>query len=321
MEKSRLNFGKGLIVAMAMVCSALAFSASRDLYVSSEGTNSIKRFDGVTGAYIGDFVASGSGGLVNPQGLAFDSDGNLYVMSVDIGNLFGSIKKYDGVSGAFIQNFNVGYDFKFGGDLTWRNGLLYAAEYSGTAATNGIHRFDTNGNHVDLFAATIGGSDGHIFGSDGYFYAVANGPSSGVIKKFNATTGAYVSESASVNGLLLDLREGSNGNFFVSRWNPGGIFQIDSATGANLGQFATISPNTQGQLIGQDGSLLVGNYQGNSILRYDANTGVLLGTFNQGGGLIRPQNFIFGPDPVPEPASLVIIGTGLLAILKKKSHK
>ena len=36
------------------------------LLVSSSNDNSIKQYDETTGAYIQDFVASGSGGLLNP---------------------------------------------------------------------------------------------------------------------------------------------------------------------------------------------------------------------------------------------------------------
>src|SRR4051794_111794 len=53
-----------------------------DLYVSSAQTNSILRYDSATGAFLGAFVASGSGGLDHPGGLTFGPDGNLYVANI-----------------------------------------------------------------------------------------------------------------------------------------------------------------------------------------------------------------------------------------------
>jgi DNA-binding beta-propeller fold protein YncE len=50
-----------------------------DLYVGSFGTDSILHYDGTSGAFLGAFVASGSGGLAGPGGMSFGPDGNLYV--------------------------------------------------------------------------------------------------------------------------------------------------------------------------------------------------------------------------------------------------
>jgi sugar lactone lactonase YvrE len=51
----------------------LAFGPDGNLYVSVEepGYDCVERFNGQTGAFIDNFVSSGSGGLVNPWGLAF----------------------------------------------------------------------------------------------------------------------------------------------------------------------------------------------------------------------------------------------------------
>jgi DNA-binding beta-propeller fold protein YncE len=50
-----------------------------DLYVGSFGTDSVLHYDGTNGAFLGAFVASGSGGLARPGGMTFGPDGNLYV--------------------------------------------------------------------------------------------------------------------------------------------------------------------------------------------------------------------------------------------------
>jgi DNA-binding beta-propeller fold protein YncE len=50
-----------------------------DLYVGSFGNDSILHYDGTSGAFLGAFVPSGSGGLAGPAGMTFGPDGNLYV--------------------------------------------------------------------------------------------------------------------------------------------------------------------------------------------------------------------------------------------------
>ena len=51
------------------------------MLVSSRFNNSVLRYDETTGAFIDAFVASGSGGLDNPDGLVKGPDNNLYVAS------------------------------------------------------------------------------------------------------------------------------------------------------------------------------------------------------------------------------------------------
>lgn len=58
-----------------------------DLYVAAHHEGAVYRYDGTTGAFKGIFVSAGSGGLDSPFGMAFGTDGNLYVAS---GNWFTS---------------------------------------------------------------------------------------------------------------------------------------------------------------------------------------------------------------------------------------
>ena len=81
----------------------LAFGPDGNLYVSEDHyvSSSVKRFHGTTGAFLGNFVAPGSGGLNGPRDLIFGPDGNLYVSSSRTDNVL----RYSGWNGAFIDEF------------------------------------------------------------------------------------------------------------------------------------------------------------------------------------------------------------------------
>jgi hypothetical protein len=60
-----------------------------------------------------------------------------------------------------------------------------------------------------------------------------------------------------------------------------------------------------------------------SVIRYDGTTGDFIGAFvaSGSGGLSDPHFLTFGPEPtqvVPEPASLFLLASGLLAASARK---
>ncbi|NNF56684.1 MAG: hypothetical protein HKN04_00440 [Rhodothermaceae bacterium] len=72
-----VRFGFAASLLLAPVPMLQAQSMTPDLLVSSRNTNSVKRYDGTTGTYLGDFVAPGAGGIAAPQDVALGLDGAL----------------------------------------------------------------------------------------------------------------------------------------------------------------------------------------------------------------------------------------------------
>jgi hypothetical protein len=68
------------------------------LLVCSRNTHSVRRFNSITGAFLGEFVTPGSGGLLNPHGIALGLNGNVYVAA---GN--NRILEFHRVSGAYVR--------------------------------------------------------------------------------------------------------------------------------------------------------------------------------------------------------------------------
>ncbi len=80
-----------------------------DLYVASAGTNNVLHFDGTTGAFLGQFVPSGSGGLDHGCGMVFGPDGNLYIADLPAPPTTSEVLRYEGPNGpnpgAFLGTF------------------------------------------------------------------------------------------------------------------------------------------------------------------------------------------------------------------------
>ena len=130
----------------------MTFGIDGDFYVSNAKNKSIDRYNGATGMFIDEFVPQASnGGLVNPFGLTFGPDGNLYVCS-----FFGTGKgifRYNGVTGEFIDEFvtagsgglKAAINLAFGPD-----GNLYVCSFN----TSEVLRYNgQTGDFIDVFAS------------------------------------------------------------------------------------------------------------------------------------------------------------------------
>jgi len=135
-----------------------------ELFVSGRNSGTVHRYDGVTGQPLNALATTGSGVLVTPEGIEFDSSGLVYVSSTDNNK----VKVFNAFTGAYVSSIGdanlVGpKDVKFGtGD-----GLVYTA----SSGNNRILRYNLNGIFVDDFVpAESGGISNPYrmdFGPDG----------------------------------------------------------------------------------------------------------------------------------------------------------
>lgn len=134
----------------------MTFGPDGHLYVANG--NNVRRYDGTTGASLGEFVTPGSGGLQRGFALQFLPDGDLLVAN---GAVPGNILRYDGMTGTSLGVFVTGNGLSLpGGMAIGPDGLLYVASTLG----NSILRFNvTTGGFVDTFvSSTAGGQPRYI---------------------------------------------------------------------------------------------------------------------------------------------------------------
>ncbi len=307
-KQSDLVFAKKMAAIFAFFLSLLTLespilaqnqSSGPFMFVSSNKTNSIKRFNAETGAFIDDFIAAGSGGLGKPQEIIFGPDGHIYVTGFNNSQ----IKKYDRDTGAFLGNFTTNYSLNLPTKTTLHtDGLIYVSQWGGNEK---VVRFNMNtGDFVDEFTSTgvINGM-GQAWDAEGNLFVVSwgNDGSDGNVQKFDATTGAF-------QGIFIPTGRGGlrgpvniwidNGELFVVDWSLGRVLRFDKQTGAFNGTFITGLTRTEGFTFGVDGSIYICDWQLNRVNRYDSE-GKFRGTFATGGGMSEPNEVIFGPPTNP----------------------
>ena len=263
----------------------LVFGPDGNLYVCSLGTNSILRYDGITGDPLPSpgnsgaaFVPSGSGGLsfgtvgVSGRGcLVFGPDGNLYVTSGGLNAPPGSssVLRFSGTTGEFIDGF------------------------------------------VPAGSGGLTGPRALVFGPDGNLYVNSSDAGPGTVLRYDGTTGAFMDNfvpagsnpfGESGSGYPRGLVFGPDGNLYVG--TPGfqafhpTVLRYDGRTGALIDAFVAegsggLTYLLTGPLFGPDGNLYLRNL--GAVLRYDGTTGNFIDQFvhSGSGGLGGNLGFIF----------------------------
>ena len=277
-KKTALSFGW-----LFALCTAHGQS-SYEVLVNSRGTNAVFRYD-LEGNCLGEFIASGSGGLVGPEDVLFHPDGTVLVTG--FGNT--AIKRYDGSTGDYLGDFSTGYDLEVPSKMSiGLDSLLYVTQWGTTQ--NKVVRFDLDGVFVDEFTevATPNGL-GHFWDDQGRFYiSVYGNGANGFVRRFTAggeDLGVFINSTV-LQG-PTDLWQEENGDVLVQDWTTGTVLRYDS-TGAYVGVFVSGLTNPEGLAFLPDGDLLMGDWGVEAVHRISPD-GAVLGYFASGNGLTDPN--------------------------------
>jgi sugar lactone lactonase YvrE len=216
--------------------AGLAVDGSENLFVADIYSSTIHEFS-ASGDDFGVFAS----GLVNPNSVAFDSSGILYVANG--GNTFGNnyILRFapDGeqLPGFRLPDVTALYGLAFD-----PSGNLYAADrYS-----NSIHRFSPTGENLGDFASGLADPIGLAFDSSGnLFVANYTGNTISVFDPSGDLIGTLSSGLRGPAGLAFD----PDGNLYVANLD-GGTIRVFSPIGEDRGDFATGVPTPWGLAFG-----------------------------------------------------------------------
>jgi sugar lactone lactonase YvrE len=258
---------------------AVIYTPTGELIISSGENNSITRYNGLTGQFLGDFVDQGGGGLSFPAGMIFSPDHHSFFVASNFNSLILRYD-YDGITAtnpsvfAAIPDFGAPVGLVFGPD-----GNLYVSTLSPNADNSSVLRYDgttgvplpssgeTGANFVHPGAGGLGKAGGIVFGPDGNLY-VSNQATNQILR-FDGVTGQPLPAPGRTGAAFTDADS-------VNR--PAGLLFGPSASGApSLQDLYVIAVNTD------------------NVLRFDGTSGNAIDAFIPAGsgGLMKPRGLAF----------------------------
>jgi len=295
------------VLIAGMVLMSISARAERFVLVGSWQDGSINRYR-LDGSLVGKFVSTGSGGLSFPDGMAYGTDGNLYVS--DASNA--RVLRYNGSTGAFMGTFATGGLQRAGYSAFGPDGMLYVC----SNGDNAVHRFDpTTGAWLGAFASVSGMKYPAGLAWIGNTMYVS-GFQSGKVYKFDATSGASQGALTATFRQPLYVRAGLGGNLYVSEYGRNSVARYNLATNQTVLNISNQVNGPVGQAVLPDGTLLIASWNWGIINKYDEATGALLGTFASGFPMCN--DLLVTPDIVPAPSVGAVIAMGLLVGCRRR---
>lgn len=272
-----------LLLSVAAACGATIRLNAQVLYVSSDFSHEVLRYDPQTGALIDVLVSAGSGGLDQPHGI-IDRGADIIVAS------FGTdqVLRYDAATGAFLDVF---IDI-----ATGLNDPVYMAYgpdgnlYISSQASEEILRYSPDGVLIDAFVTAgsggLDGPSGFAFAPDGRLYVA--GRYSANVLAYDGATGTFIetildSSDGLASGNTFGLQIGDNGDLYVASNNN--VYRYNLITHAIVGIPVGFPIGLEN---GPDGGIFVATSNNLRLINTANNS---IGGFFLTGGAINLLNF------------------------------
>ena len=194
-----------------------ALASTRDLYVTSDANNVVRRYDGVTGALVTNFF--GSNAAVGQLGIHFGATNN----RVLVGHFSGGVEEFDATTGGYIKTYNAGGGTQWAG-LYGPNGNVLIGDWN----TNDVREYDaTTGAFVGVLTPVTVPADMRIGPNGNLFICSFSG---GFVLEVNASNGAFVSQWSQPAGAQTnDIAFPPSGEILVTAMQTNTAYRYDSA--------------------------------------------------------------------------------------------
>lgn len=285
----RLVSRAGLAAALFILISGSVWAQT--VFVSNSGSGAGTTISQVSGGSVSTF-ATGLGSPGGPEGLAFDSSGNLYVAN----NHDNSLAKV--TPGGVVSTFGsyvyqpVGLAFDGAGNL-----------YVTSDGPGNIYKVSPTGSSTELFTSGLDHPKAVAFFA-GELYVANGGAVAGIgsISKVNSSGAATTWVNLSINPTSMTFRP--DGTLFVSGSN-GTIAQINTFASVSYA-WASGLTTPMGMAFLPNGNLLVGNYGADNVVEViPSGDWTVFAT-----GFDRPAGVAFA---IPEPSTYAALaGLGVL---------
>lgn len=166
-----------LLQALALLATAAAYAAPGDLYVTSDASNKVRRYDGATGGFLSTFCLSA--GATGQMAIHFGATNGRVLIGH---NAFG-VEERDVATGALIKTYNAGGGWQWAG--------LYAPTgevFIGDMLTNDVRAYDANTGAFIRVVCSVSMPADMRMGPDGNLWVCSWGNMT--VEVFHPVTGA-----------------------------------------------------------------------------------------------------------------------------------
>jgi gluconolactonase len=200
----------------------IKFGPGSEFYVVSGNDNKVSRFANDNGAYLGDFVATGTGSLNLPIDLTFGPNGDLFVASFNNNK----VARFNGANGSYIGDFVVAGSAGLSGPnfMAFRPARTYGTNIAGIGPIGPIEQ-----RHLGLTFTEGPAADanGNVYFSDVQANRIYRTDTRGLLSLF-------LTNSRACNGLMFD----QSGRLIACQRDERRIISIDVGT-SNITSLAT----------------------------------------------------------------------------------